>query len=220
MLTVPVFANFGPKPQFPVRVENGPEEPYYLDILAEGDASRYREGTVGGLSEEERSALDQALLADLIAAVPEGWYGCLTQGRLVWGNIDSEDGVFQFGYLGVPDVYRVLLVTKSGETFLSEPVERQALQSSAAVDWAVKTVKTPPLWKGYIVQFLATFLPTLAIEGLLFRLWSKRNALVFLGVNLLTQGGPDPLGQSGDRPLWHILGGDASNRLEVCRPVL
>lgn len=192
LLTVPVFADFGPKPQLTVRVENGPEELYYLDILAEGDASRYREGTVGGLSEEERSALDQALLADLTAAVPEGWYGCLTQGRLVWGNIDSEDGVFQFGYLGVPDVYRILLMTKSGETFLSEPVERQALQSSAAVDWAARTVKTPPLWKGYIVQFLATFLPTLAIEGLLFllfRLWSRRNALVFLGVNLLTQGG-------------------------------
>lgn len=192
LLTVPVFADFGPKDQLTVRVENGPEELYYLDILAEGDASRYREGTVGGLSEEERSALDQALLADLTAAVPEGWYGCLTQGRLVWGNIDSEDGVFQFGYLGVPDVYRVLLVTKSGETFLSEPVERQALQSSATVDWAAKTVKSPPLWKGYMVQFLATFLPTLAIEGLLFllfRLWSRRNALVFLGVNLLTQGG-------------------------------
>lgn len=192
LLTVPVFADFGPKPQLTVRVENGPEELYYLDILAEGDASRYREGTVGGLSEEERTALDQALLADLTAAVPEGWYGCLTQGRLVWGNIDSEDGVFQFGYLGVSDVYRILLVTKSGETFLSEPVERQALQSSAAVDWAARTVKTPPLWKGYIVQFLATFLPTLAIEGLLFllfRLWSRRNALVFLGVNLLTQGG-------------------------------
>lgn len=197
LLTVPVFADFGPKPQLTVRVENGPEELYYLDILAEGDAaSRYREETVGGLkdsyTEEELSALDQALLADFIAAVPEGWYGCLTQGRLVWGNIDSEDGVFQFGYLGVPDVYRVLMVTKSGETFLSEPVERQALQSSATVDWAAKTVNTPPLWKGYIVQFLATFLPTLAIEGLLFllfRLWSRRNALVFLGVNLLTQGG-------------------------------
>lgn len=192
LLTVPVFADFGPKPQLTVRVENGPEELSYLDILAEGDASRYPEGTVGGLSEEERSALDQALLADLTAAVPEGWYGCLTQGRLVWGNIDSEDGVFHFSYMGVPDVYRILMVTKSGETFLSEPMERQALQSSVTVDWAAKSVKTPPLWKGYIVQFLATFLPTLAIEGillLLFRLWSRRNALVFLGVNLLTQGG-------------------------------
>lgn len=192
LLTAPVLADFGPKDQLTVRVENGPEELFYLDILAEGDASRYSEGTVGGLSEEDRSALDQALLADLTAAVPEDWYGCLTQGRLVWGNIDSEDGVFQFGYLGVPDVCRVLIVTKSGETFLSEPFERQALQSSATVDWAAKTVTTPPLWRGYAVQFLSTFLPTLAIEGvllLLFRLWSRRNALVFLGVNLLTQGG-------------------------------
>ena len=192
LLTVPVFADFGPKPQLTVRVENAPEELYYLDILAEGDASRYSEGTVGGLSEEERSALDQALLEDLTAAVPEGWYGCVTQGRLVWGSIDSNDGCFQFRYMGLPDVYRVLMVTKSGETFLSEPIERQVLQSSATVDWAAKTVTTPPLWRGYAAQFLATFLPTLAIEGillLLFRLWSRRNALVFLGVNLVTQGG-------------------------------
>lgn len=192
LLTVPAFADFGPKPQLTVRVENAPEELYYLDLLAEGDASRYREGTVGGLSEEDRSALDQELLADLTAAVPEGWYGCLTQGRLVWGNIDSEDDVFQFGYLGVPDVCRILMVTKSGKTFLSEPFERQALQSSVTVDWGLKTVKTPSLWRGYAAQFLATFLPTLAIEGLLFlvfRLWSKRNALVFLAANLSTQGG-------------------------------
>lgn len=192
LLTVPVFADFGPKPQLTVRVENAPEELYYLDLLAEGDASRYSEGTVGGLSEEERSALDQALLEDLTAAIPQGWYGCLTQGRLVGGNIDSDGDVFQFSYLGVPDVCRILIVTKSGETFLSEPFDRQVLQSSAAVDWAAKTVKTPPLWRAYAAQFLATFLPTLAIEGilfLLFQLWSRRNALVFLGVNLVTQGG-------------------------------
>lgn len=83
-------------------------------------------------------------------------------------------------------------MTKSGETFLSRPVERRALQSSATVDWAAGTVSTSPLWRGYAAQFLATLLPILAIEGLLFllfRLWSRRNALVFLGVNLLTQGG-------------------------------
>ena len=192
LLTVPVFADFGPKPQLTVRVENAPEELYYLDILAEGDASRYSEGTVGGLEEDELAALDPELLENLISSIPQGWYGCLTQGRLVGGSIDSDDDVFQFGYLGVPDVCRILIVTKSGETFLSEPFDRQVLQSSAAVDWAAKTVKTPPVFLGYAAQFLATFLPTLAIEGilfLLFRLWSRRNALVFLGVNLVTQGG-------------------------------
>lgn len=192
LLTVPVFADFGPKPQLTVRVENAPEELYYLDILAEGDASRYSEGTVGGLEEDELAALDPELLENLVSSIPQGWYGCLTQGRLVGGNIESQDGIFRFSYLGVPDVCRVLIVTKSGETFLSEPFDRQVLQSSAAVDWAAKTVKTPPVSLGYAAQFLATFLPTLAIEGilfLLFRLWSRRNALVFLGVNLVTQGG-------------------------------
>ncbi len=36
LLAVPVFADFGPKPQLTVRVENGPEELYYLNLLAEG----------------------------------------------------------------------------------------------------------------------------------------------------------------------------------------
>lgn len=190
LLTVPVFADFGPKPQFTVRVENAPEELYYLDLLAEGPPSPYAEGSSGGLPEEERTALDQALLAALTAAVPEGWHCCVVQDTLIWGNIVSDEDLFQFGY-GLPDVCRVLMVTKSGKTFLSEPIERQVLQSSAAVDWAAKTVKTPPVSLGYAAQFLATFLPTLAIEGillLLFRLWSRRNALVFLGVNLVTQG--------------------------------
>ena len=40
-LTTFAFADFGPKPQLTVRVENAPQEPYYLDLLAEGswDAS-------------------------------------------------------------------------------------------------------------------------------------------------------------------------------------
>lgn len=195
LLTVPVFADFGPKPKLVVRVENGPEELYYLDILREGK-NPYTEETVGGLegsySKAEYAALDQDLLEDLIAAIPEGWFGCVTQGKLVWGNIDSQDGYYSFGYHGVPDVCRILIVTKSGEIFLSEPVVRQVLQSSVTVDWAAKTVKIPSLIPGYGAQFLATFLPTLAIEGvllLLFRLWSKRNGLIFLLVNLLTQGG-------------------------------
>ena len=191
LLTVPVFADFGPKPQLTVRVENAPEELYYLDLLAEGPPSPYAEGSSGGLPEEERTALDQALLAALTAAVPEGWHCCVVQDTLIWGNIVSDEDLFQFGY-GLPDVCRILIVTKSGETFLSGPFDRQVLQSSAAVDWAAKTVKTPPLWRGYAAQLFATFLPTLAIEGilfLLFRLWSRRNALVFLGVNLVTQGG-------------------------------
>lgn len=49
-----------------------------------------------------------------------------------------------------------------------------------------------PVWQRYVLQFLATFVPTILIEGVflwLLGLWSRRNVLVFLLVNLLTQGG-------------------------------
>ncbi len=35
LLTLPVFADSGPKPMIYVWVENGPEEPYYMDLLEE-----------------------------------------------------------------------------------------------------------------------------------------------------------------------------------------
>lgn len=162
--------------------------------MGRGTFSRAQPSAVleGNYTEEELAAQDQDLLDDFIAAIPEDWFGCVTQGKLVWGNIDSKDGYHSFSYIGVPDVCRILMVTKSGETFLSEPVIRQVLQSSVTVDWAAKTVKAPPVFLGCAAQFLATFLPTLAVEGillLLFRLWSKRNGLVFLLVNLVPQGG-------------------------------
>lgn len=191
LLTAPVFADMGPKPQLTVRVENPPEELYYMDLLAEGPPSPYAEGSSGGLPEEERAAMDQGLLTALTAAAPEGWHCCVVQDTLIWGDIVSEEDLFQFWY-SLPEVCRVLMVTKSGETFVSEPFAPQVLQSSVTVDWAAKTLEAPPLFLGYAAQFLATLLPTLAIEGallLLFRLWSRRNGLVFLGVNLVTQGG-------------------------------
>lgn len=129
LLTVPVLADMGPKPQLTVRVENGPEELYYLDLLEEGEPYPYPDQVPGGLKGnygEELETLDQDLLAAFTAAVPEGWHACVAQGDLVWGRIDSQDGCFTFSYM-LPSTFRILLVTKSGETFLSEPMERQAL---------------------------------------------------------------------------------------------
>ena len=204
MLTVPVFADMGPKPQLTVRVENGPEELYYLDILEEGAPCQYPDMAPGGLKGnygEELETLDQDLLTAFTAAVPEGWRACVVQGDLTWGRIDSQDGCFEFGY-ALPTTFRILVVTKSGETFLSEPFARQVLQSSVTVDWAGKTLESPPLWMGYALQFLATFLPTLAVEGvllLLFGLWSRRNALVFLGGESADARGVDPVDEREGR---------------------
>ena len=198
-LTITALADTGPKPQLTIRVENAPKEPYYLDILAEGnygDAANPFDGLEWSYSDDEIAALDQELLEALRAAVPEGWHACTAEGSTgapMWGDLyPDEDGLHTFGYHGVPDTYRVLMVTKSGEVFLSAVCTRKVLQSSATVDWAGKAVTAPPTWVGYVLQFLSTFLPTILLEGLLLLAFGfswKRNRKPFLLLNLVTQGG-------------------------------
>lgn len=186
LLAGTAFADTGPKPQLAVKVVSGPEEPYYLDLLAEGKGGN-------GLSQEERDALDQDMLSALLSAVPEGWHACVTEGTGVpiWGELTSEGGVHTFGYVGVPETYRILVVTQSGEVWMSETLERKVLQASATLDWAAGTVKVPPVWVGYVLQFLAALVPTLVIEGVLLLVFGfqwKRSWRAFLLVNLVTQG--------------------------------
>lgn len=202
LLTLPVFADSGPKPMIYVWVENGPEEPYYMDLLEEDPYTPYSFGpdqSVWGYSEEYEAGLDQDLMDGLLAAVPEGWHSCSlqgTRGGLMYADLDGsrsrEEGLHRFVSHGVPETFRVLAVTKSGQIFCSEPLTRRAYQVSVTLDWSAGTVSMPPVWQRYVLQFLATFVPTILIEGVflwLLGLWSRRNVLVFLLVNLLTQGG-------------------------------
>lgn len=202
LLTVPVFADSGPKPMIYVRVENGPEEPYYMDLLEEDPYNAYffdPGRRVWGYSEEYEAGLDQDLMDGLLAAVPEGWHSCSlqgTRGGLMYADLDGsrsqEEGLHRFVSRGVPETFRVLAVTKSGQIFCSEPLTRRAYQVSVTLDWSAGTVSMAPVWQRYVLQFLATFVPTILIEGVflwLLGLWSRRNVLVFLLVNLLTQGG-------------------------------
>ena len=204
LLTVSAFADTGPKPQLTVKVTNPPEELYYLDLLAEGDWEHAGDADYSGLdwsySEEEIAALDSGLLDALRAAVPDGWHACTAEGSNgapMWGDLLGEDAgngtrLHTFGYVGVPDTYRILLVTQSGETWLSGTYTRRSLQSSVTVDWASKTVDLPPVWAAYLLQFLCTLLPTLLIEGALLFIFgyrSRKSWRSFLLVNLVTQGG-------------------------------
>lgn len=184
------LADMGPKPLLTVRVENAPEEPYLLDLLEMGSAQALHEN----LTSQELAAVDPALLDALLSAIPEGWHACLAQGSSgppIWGDLTSPDGCHTFGYAGLPETYRILLVSASGEVFLSEPRTRTVLQSSVTVDCAAKTVSAPPTWIGYLLQFLATLVPTVLLEGLLLPVFGyswRKNRKPFLLANLATQG--------------------------------
>ena len=206
-LTTAALADFGPKPQLTVRVENAPQELYYLDLLAEGDWDAEDTDSNDGIERSyygKEDTLDPDLLALLRENVPEGWHACVAQGTTgapIYGELYAEstdasgNDLHIFAYHGVPSTYRIILVTQSGKVWLSEALERRVLQSSVTVHWADDTENTtvtvPSTVTGYLLQFLATLVPTLLIEGallLLFRYSWKKNWKVFLLVNVLTQG--------------------------------
>ena len=192
LLTTAVFADMGPKPQLTVVVEHAPSELYYLDLLAEGE---YEYDPDFAMDETD---LDPELLAAFRAAIPDGWHACIAEGTTgapIWGKLTGDPAgptnYHCFRYYGVPETYRILIVTASGETFLSDVLTRRTLQSSVTVDWVAKTAKPPLQSEGYLLQFAATFVPTILIELvvlLLFGFKLKENWKPFLLVNLVTQG--------------------------------
>lgn len=187
LLTVSALADGGPKKQLAIKVLDPPEETYYLDLLKEGPAP-------GDGKEHGLDALDQTMLQTMGEAVPAGWHACVLEGDLIFGKLTGDPSgdamLHQFSYVGVPNVYRILIVTESGETWVSDPYPCTALQASATLDWSAKTVAVPETGAACALQFLSTLLPTLLVEALvlfLFGYRQKRSWLVFLAANLVTQ---------------------------------
>ncbi len=167
-----------------VKVINGPGEAYYLDLLEQAG---------GGRTGNPPEGLDQELLGAMAAAAPPGWRPCAlsAMGNHYNGDIVGVNGVHTFHGMNTPRVFRILMVTESGEKWISEPLEREVMHSLVTVDWEAGTAKMPPKWIALVRQLLATLIPTLVVEGLVllaFGLSSKRNWLVFLLANLATQG--------------------------------
>ena len=206
-LTTFAFADNGPKPQLIVRVKNAPQEPYYLDLLAKGDWDAEDGNRIDGIDwnyDGKEDTLDPDLLALLRNNVPAGWHACVAQGTTgapMWGELYAEgtdasgNALHWFGYVGVPSTYRIILVTESGKVWVSDILNRRVLQSSVTVNWSddtsAVTVSVPSTIPGYLLQFVATLVPTLLIEGiilLLFQYSWKQNWKAFLLVNLITQG--------------------------------
>ena len=112
LLTTAVFADMGPKPQLTVVVEHAPSELYYLDLLAEGE---YEYDPDFAMDETD---LDPELLAAFRAAIPDGWHACIAEGTTgapIWGKLTGDPAgptnYHSFRYYGVPETYRILIVT-------------------------------------------------------------------------------------------------------------
>lgn len=187
----PVHADAGPKPELRITLINPPDEPYVLDLLVEPTC----EPTECWIDDERFEGIDPALISLLEAQQSPQWVGVLSHGVSypVFGNLQGSvvngDRVHTFTYR-VPDTFKIVVVTLSGKTVVSEVITRDMFMMNLRFDVDSNTIRRPELWKQMLFQFGSTLIPTVIVELILlalFGLWSSRNLKVTLIANFLTQ---------------------------------
>ena len=110
-LSQTAYADMGPKPSLTIIVENPPEGEYYLDLLVNYDKAYSK------LTEETKAGLNAEKLKILEDFSEDGWYPALAHGTsvpltgTVTGKKNGDTMVHGFSYLGVPDTFKVIIVT-------------------------------------------------------------------------------------------------------------
>ena len=182
----------GPKPKISIIVINPPEEEYYLDILVGYDMP------LNDNLKNKRDLFDPDKLTLLENYNKNGWYPALAHGtRLkLWGDLKGdrkEDVVTHtFGYFGVPDRYKIIIVTPDNQIKVSRTIERISYTSTVYYDYktgAVTEQQGLSLAWTYMKQFLMSLIPTLIVEGfvlLIFRFKKAETLTIFFFTNVIT----------------------------------
>ena len=180
-------ADSGPKPAVTITVVNAPAGEYYLDLLVTDP---------GDHANIDPADYDPNLLQGLRDWEVDGWYPALAGGASVplFGNLrPGEDGTHRFTYYGLPRAFRIAVSGPDGAQATDEPFTRTVFYTHLTYDWETNSITRATSPAGfYGVQFLSTLVPTLIVEGVLLWLFgfrARRDWLVFLAVNLVTQAG-------------------------------
>lgn len=188
MCTVTAFADMGSKPRVTIKLKNPPQELFYTDLLHRPE---YPDRLHPNTDADEE--LNRDMLQLLLSYTDEGWYPAYTAGTYspMWGNlVADQDNKVVYSYHGVPDSFKIIIATESGEIKTTDIISRQAMEINLTLDCKDMSYTTKPVWQVYIGQFLLTCSVTLLVEGLILLLFGfklKENLKVFLLTNIFTQ---------------------------------
>ena len=201
-------ADTGPKPAVTITVVNALAGEYYLDLLVTDP---------GDHANIDPADYDPNLLQGLRDWEVDGWYPALAGGTSVplFGDLrPGEDGTHRFTYYGLPRAFRIAVSGPDGAQATDEPFTRTVFYTHLTYDWETNSITRDTSPAGfYGVQFLSTLVPTLIIEGVLLWLFgfrARRDWLVFLAVNLVTQAGlhlwiGSGAMAAGSHPLYYLV---------------
>ena len=199
LLPSAVSADMGPKPTIKIIVKNAPTGTYYLDLLINENwdyETLRNDGWNHDNLRDTRSQYDAVKLGLLEQYNRDGWFPALAHGTqlLLWGDLvgirQGKDCVHEFGYMGTPDIFKIIIITPDNQVIVSQVLQRQTLNMTLTYDYSTGTISQRSLVMTYFLQILSTLLPTLIIEGLLLLLFGfslRLNFWPFLIINLTTQ---------------------------------
>ncbi len=184
---ITAFADMGSKPKVNINLKNLPDETVYIDLLFQPE---YPQQLYSNIDPDD--GYDSNMIKLLASFNEYGWYAACAQGTYIpmFGDIIPQEDKISFGYFGVPDRFRVIIVTENGEIKTTDTIERKSMEVNMTLDCRTMEYTTKPLWQVYAGQFAITCCVTLLVEGLillLFRYNLKKRFKYFTVTNVLTQ---------------------------------
>lgn len=136
-------ADIGPKPTAWIKLENAPET-YYIDLLVNYD------GQCRNIYEEEETTLDPVMFGVLknfhLSDDTGDWYCALSHGThipLFGSVVPGNDDESRFSYFGLPNEFRIIIVTPDGKTRVSPVVKMSLYQQHFTVDYGTMNTDSP-----------------------------------------------------------------------------
>lgn len=126
----------------------------------------------------------------------DGWYPGFVHGTSapMFGDLvgvkSGTTMVHTFGYVGLPEDYKIIVVTPDKNIVVSPPLHKDTFQETIHYDYKTGKVTQNNLGVNLLLQFISTFIPTLLIEGLVLLLFGfslRLNWVPFLSINVITQ---------------------------------
>lgn len=187
---ITVYADVGPKPSIEIIASNMPDEICYMDLLInypDDDVFKNIRNT---------DNYDSDMFNTLFDYNEDGWRPALVTGTKVplhgdiICNVKSGKCHMDYSYRGVPDKFKIIVVTKSNKIVVSNIIERKAFDSRVYFDYSTGIAREDSLILLYFEQFVLTLSLTLLIEGLILILFNfsiRKNYKPFIIINLITQ---------------------------------
>lgn len=188
-LSVNVNADMGAKPSVRIKVEDPPEQDYYIAMLWNAPDSSNCEYTPNDSLSAEENAVVQSIFE-----YEEDGYKLFSNFRDAYFRSNDSDSYPFYGYAGaLPGSYKIMIVTMDGQVQVSELIDQKAFNSTVIYDYESNTFKElvlESLFGPCLICAVVFFCVTLFTEWTVlcgFNLINKKNMWHLFLINVITQ---------------------------------